>query len=59
MNKKIIVASLSEIANELDNNGHYKEANTVTKVMSRIAQEMPESELPEDAEAQQGGLEGF
>ena len=59
MNKKIIVASLSEIANELDNNGHYKEANTVTKVMSRIAQEMPEGELPEDAEAQQGGLEGF
>jgi hypothetical protein len=59
MNKKIIVASLSEIANELDNNGHYKEANTVTNVMSRIAQEMPDSELPEDAEAQQGGLEGF
>jgi hypothetical protein len=55
MNKKIIVASLSEIANELDNNGHYKEANTVTKVMSRIAQEMPEGELPEDAEAQQEG----
>ena len=59
MNKKIIVASLSEIANELDNLGNYKEANTVTKVMSRIAQEMPENELPEDAEAQQGGLEGF
>lgn len=38
MNKKIIVASLSEIANELDNFGNYKEANTVTKVMSRIAQ---------------------
>lgn len=59
MNKKIIVASLSEIANELDNLGNYKEANTVTTVMSRIAQEMPENELPEDAEAQQGGLEGF
>lgn len=53
MNKKYIVASLSEIANELDNLGIYNEANTVTKVMSRIAQEMPESELPEDAEAQQ------
>lgn len=38
MNKKIIVASLSEIANELDNLGNYKEANTVTIVMSRIAQ---------------------
>lgn len=38
MNKKIIVASLSEIANELDNLGNYKEANIVTTVMSRIAQ---------------------
>jgi len=59
MNKRQILSSLNNIANELDNLGNYKEANTVTKVMSRIAQEMPENELPEDAEAQQGGLEGF
>ena len=37
MNRKTIVASLNKIANELDNNGLYTEANTVTKVMSRLA----------------------
>lgn len=45
MNKRQIVASLSKIANELDNDGHFTEANTVTEVMSRIAQ--------------QEGLQGF
>jgi ribosomal protein S21 len=39
MNKRQIVASLIKIANELDNNGLYKEANTITKVMVRIAEE--------------------
>lgn len=37
MNKRQIVASLNNIANQLDNNGLYNEANTVTKVMSRLA----------------------
>jgi len=37
MNKKQIIASLNKIANELDNTGLYTEANTVTKVMSRLA----------------------
>ena len=37
MNKRTIIASLNKIANELDNNGLYIEANTVTKVMSRLA----------------------
>jgi hypothetical protein len=37
MNKRQIVASLNKIANQLDNNGLYNEANTVTKVMSKIA----------------------
>ena len=37
MNRKTIVASLNKIANELDNNGLFNEANTVTKVMSKIA----------------------
>lgn len=37
MNKKQVVASLNKIANELDNNGLFNEANTVTKVMSKIA----------------------
>ncbi len=37
MNKRTIIASLNKIANELDNNGLFTEANTVTKVMSKIA----------------------
>ena len=37
MNKKQIIASLNKIANELDNANLYIEANTVTKVMSKIA----------------------
>jgi hypothetical protein len=37
MNKRQIIASLNKIANELDNTGLYTEANTVTKVMSRLA----------------------
>jgi hypothetical protein len=44
MNKKQIVASLNKIANLLDNTGLYKEANTVTEVMKRLAQE---DETPE------------
>ena len=37
MNRKTIIASLNKIANELDTNGLYTEASTVTKVMSKIA----------------------
>jgi hypothetical protein len=37
MNKRQIIASLNKIANELDSAKLYTEANTVTKVMSRIA----------------------
>ena len=37
MNKRQIVASLNKIANELDKNGLYKEASSVTNVMKRIA----------------------
>jgi hypothetical protein len=39
MNKRKIIASLNNIANTLDNSGLYKEANTITKVMVRIADE--------------------
>jgi hypothetical protein len=39
MNKKQIVASLNKIANELDNNGLYKEANSLTMIMKRLAQD--------------------
>jgi hypothetical protein len=41
MNKKQIIASLNNIANELDNGGLYRESNTVTSVMKRLAQETP------------------
>ena len=37
MNKRTVMASLKKIANELDNNGLHNEADTVTKVMSRLA----------------------
>jgi hypothetical protein len=37
MNKRQIIASLNKIANELDTAKFYTEANTVTKVMSKIA----------------------
>ena len=39
MNKRQIIASLNNIANELDLNNLYKEANTITKVMIKIAAE--------------------
>ena len=39
MNKKQIIASLNKIANELDFNNLYNEANTITKVMIKLAQE--------------------
>ena len=37
MNKRQVIASLNKIANELDNNGLYAEANSITNVMKRIA----------------------
>jgi len=40
MNKRTIIASLHKIANELDTTGLYKEANTITNVMKKIAQEL-------------------
>lgn len=38
MNKRQIVASLNNIANELDNNGLYQESSVITNVMKKIAQ---------------------
>jgi hypothetical protein len=37
MNKRIILSSLSNIANDLDNNGLFKEANILTNVMKKLA----------------------
>lgn len=39
MNNKQIIASLNEIANLLDNNGLYKEASDITKVMVKVSQQ--------------------
>ena len=39
MNKRQIIASLKNIANKLDNDGLFNEANTVTKVMVKLAEE--------------------
>ncbi len=39
MNKRKILASLNNIANSLDNSGLFPEANTITKVMIKLAQE--------------------
>lgn len=38
MNKKQVVASLNEIANELDILGHIKEANVITDLMIKLSQ---------------------
>ena len=40
MNKKTILASLSNIANELDTTGLYKQANSITNIMKKLAQEL-------------------
>lgn len=37
MNKRQIVASLNNIANTLDNSGLYKEAETLSLVMKKVA----------------------
>ena len=39
MNKRQILASLNDIANKLDNNSLYKEANAITNVMIKVADE--------------------
>lgn len=47
MNKRQIVASLNKIAEQLDNNGLYTEANNVSKVIMKIAQYTGPGSTPE------------
>ena len=47
MNKRIIIAELNKIANELDNNGLFSEANTLTNVMKRVAQPWIDKPTPQ------------
>jgi hypothetical protein len=48
MNKRQIIASLNKIANELDNNSLYSEASVITKVMKKLAMDMPKSKYQND-----------
>jgi hypothetical protein len=50
MNKRQILASLNDIANSLDNSGLYKEANALSSVMKKVAQQAPQ---PQQAYGQQ------
>jgi hypothetical protein len=40
MNKRIIISSLNEIANELDDSGLYSEAHSITNMMKKLAMEL-------------------
>lgn len=55
MNKRQILASLNKIADQLDNNGLFTEANTITNVMIKVADE-PKLDPVLLAE---GGLQAF
>jgi hypothetical protein len=46
MNTRQVIASLSKVANELDNSGMFEEANEITNVMKRISQAQPWSFKP-------------
>ena len=48
MNKKYILASLYKIANSLDVSGLHKEANSLTNVMKKLAQEEPKYDYTTD-----------
>ena len=43
MNRRTVLASLNKIANQLDIEGLHNEADTVTKVMSRLANDFKEN----------------
>ena len=48
MNKRTVLASLNKIANQLDIEGLHNEADTVTKVMSRLAMDEDDEYNVED-----------
>ena len=47
MNKRQIIASLNEVANELDNSGMFNEAYQITNVMKRLSQLTQEETQPQ------------
>ena len=46
MNKRQILSSLNNIANSLDNSGLYEEANALSSVMTKVAQQVPQTQQP-------------
>jgi hypothetical protein len=48
MNKRNVLASLNKIANVLDNSGLYKEANIVSEVMQRLAEDKVKTEYSDE-----------
>ena len=50
MNKRQVISSLNDIAEELDNNGLYVEAKQVTNVMKKIAQTTTNQAKPNQAQ---------
>ena len=50
MNKRQILASLNNIANTLDNSGLFPEANTITTVMIKLADDMDMGDDPYNVE---------
>jgi hypothetical protein len=51
MNKRQVISSLNNIAEELDNNGLYVEAKQVTNIMKKIAQTTTNQTKPNQAQA--------
>jgi hypothetical protein len=43
MNKRQVIASLNKIANELDTNGLFAEATSLTSIMVKLSQQMPQT----------------
>ncbi len=46
MNKRIVIAKLNKIANELDSDGMFNEANQITNIMMKLAQFTPPATTP-------------
>lgn len=62
MNKRQIVSSLNKLANELDKNGMYQEANNLTEVMNKLALfnfKNPFSKDDDNSEKENSGSNAF
>ena len=55
MNKIQTLSSLNNIADKLDNSGLFKEANSLTNLMVKIAQQTPQQQQQQQQPGQQAG----